>query len=198
MRKLIPILALCVLISGCASRHMQPAVMQADSFQLADNQSALVFYRDSSFGGAIQAPIVEAIGGDIVFVGIVSSGAKILHKTTPGKHYYVVGGESSNLLEANLEPGKFYYARVNPKIGMWKARFSLDPVSGAQLNSESTTKDIASCAWYVSKPEALTWFADNKQSMLDKSDEAFKKNESVDRSERSIINPGDGTAVLIR
>lgn len=186
-RLLSLLLAFCFVFTGCASKHMQPVSVTPTMAQLSENQSAVIFFRDTSFGGAIQAPIAEASQNDLLFVGIVSANSRILHKTTPGKHLYVIGGEGSSLLEADLAPGKFHYVLVNPKMGMWKARFELVPINNVDAASEKFRKDVASCAWYAAKPEAAQWFANHKQSMWDKLDNAIKKHDVAQIQDKRIM-----------
>ena len=50
---------------------------------LADDQTVIVFFRNTIFGGAIQTPIVELKGKDIEFVSIISANTKFLYKNTP-------------------------------------------------------------------------------------------------------------------
>ncbi len=55
--------------------------------------------------------------------------------TTPGKHEYIVAGENSHVLKADLKAGKFYYAYIYVHMEVWKARFTFlapDPVKKQQ------------------------------------------------------------------
>jgi len=192
MRKIILVLmtaAVCAVLAGCASKHMEVATIGQNENVLADDQAAIVFFRDTSFGGAIQAPVVEAKGADVSFVGIISANTKLLHKTTHGKHIYVVGGESSSMLEADLAPQKFYYVRVDPKMGFAKARFAFEPVLVAD---EKLQKALSGCTWVTSGATAQAWFNENKESMKGKAESAAEK------EKRSILIPGNGFDMLIQ
>jgi hypothetical protein len=197
MKKNVCLLIMSVFfgLAGCASKHMQVAILDQSADTLPGNQSAIVFFRDTNFGGAIQAPIAEEQAGDIALVGILSANTRILHKTTPGKHFYVVGGEDSNLLETDLDSGKFYYVRVDPKMGMWKARFVFEPVPP---DTASLPADLSGCQWVTTKPEAETWFLENKPSMKAKLDSAILKHQTADLIDKAIINPYQGTATLFK
>jgi len=173
MRKWMLFLAVAaVAMIGCASRHMDVAAIGQNEGVLAKNQSAIVFFRDTVFGGAIQAPVIESLDKDVAFVGIVSANTKLLHKTIPGKHTYVVGGEDSNILEVDLAPQKVYYVRVSPKMGFWKARFAFEPITD---DDEKLQKALSGCKWVTSGASAQSWFIDNKGSLQSKSDAATKK-----------------------
>ena len=181
--------AMCFALVGCASKHMEVTTVGQGEGVLSDNQAAIIFFRDTSFGGAIQAPIVEAKGADVEFVGIVSANTKLLHKTTPGKHIYVVGGESSNMLEADLAPQKFYYVRVDPKLGFAKARFAFEPVLATD---EKLQKALSGCTWVTSGATAQAWFNDNRASMKGKADSAAEK------EKKAILASGSGVESLIQ
>jgi hypothetical protein len=188
----------CVAIifsTGCASQYMQPVVHSATSAQLTPEQSAIVFFRDTSFGGAIQAPIAEDINGNVSFVGIVSANTKFLHKTSPGQHVYIVGGESSNLLFTDLAPQKFYYVRVSPKIGLLKARFKFEPVLPG--DAADLADDLDDCKWVAPNAESQAWFADNRASMQDKLNEALADDKKDGPAERINVRTNDGLPNLI-
>ncbi|MDR2695271.1 MAG: hypothetical protein LBC79_02690 [Deltaproteobacteria bacterium] len=192
MRKVmlaLAVVAVYVALAGCASKHMETATIGQNEDALADNQSAIIFFRDTSFGGAIQAPLVESRGANVEFVGIISANTKLLHKTTPGKHLFIVSGESSNMLEADLAPKKFYYVRVDPKLGFAKARFAFEPVSVAD---EKLQKALSGCTWVTSGATAQAWFNENQASMQSKADT------SAEKGQKAILNRGDGSDMLIR
>jgi hypothetical protein len=176
---------------GCASKHMEPVAVSKNSEVLAENQSAVVFFRDTVLGGAIQAPVVEYAGADVQFVGIISANTRLLHKTAPGRHVYVVGGEGANLLEAELAPKKFYYVRVEPKIGLFKARFALEPVEAFGESGEKLEKALEDCAWVAAGASAASWFAENRESMQAKAAHAAEK------EDKFVLKPQDGVDLLI-
>ena len=177
MKKLrLSLLALLLLVvSGCSSSHMEVVAPELVDEHLGADESAIVFIRATSYGGGIQAPVAEVNGQELTFVSIVSSYTKALHKTTPGKHNYVVGGETSSMLEADLAPGKIYYVQVEPFMGLWKARFELIPIIAADLKTESFKKDLGACKWVQPGATAQLWFEDNLPSMKMKALEAQKK-----------------------
>jgi len=190
MRKLMLVyVAVVMAVTGCASKHMDVVTIGQNEGILAKNQAAIVFFRDTSFGGAIQAPIVESLDKDLAFVGILSANTKLLYKTAPGKHIFIVGGEDSNMLEADLAPQKFYYVRVSPKIGLWKARFVFEPVTAAD---EKLQKALSGCTWTTAGASAQTWFNDNKNSLQRKSIAATNK------EKRATFRPYNGFDMLIK
>ena len=180
---------LVAMVAGCASKHMEVTTIGQSESSLSDNQTAIVFFRDTSFGGGIQAPVVESKDSDIEFVSIISANTKFLHKTTPGKHTFIVGGESSNILEADLAPQKFYYVRVDPKMGVIKARFAFEPVLTAD---EKLQKALSGCTWVTPGATSHAWFTENKESMRGKTESAMK------REKRAALAQDNGFDMLIQ
>lgn len=169
---LLPLVLL--MLYGCSSSHMADVAPADMSEFVAEEESAIVFLRATNFGGAIQAPVVEVGNEGPEFVAIVSAAKKIMHRTSPGEHVFVIGGESSGALKAELSPGKIYYVHVEPKMGLWKARFVMVPVKPGELATESFRKDLGWCKWSKPGPSAGVWFEENRASMAEKAQEALK------------------------
>ncbi|MDR2744885.1 MAG: hypothetical protein LBB66_06820 [Desulfovibrio sp.] len=191
------LLLVCLMLPACASKLMQLEENVAQQSALAPEQAAIVFYRADSFGGVIQAPVAEICDNNICFVGIVSYGMKILHKTTPGHHQFFVGGESASLLDATLESGKYYYVEIDPRMGFGKARFAFVPATKEMLISKSFREDYASCKWYSNTDAGSIWFKDNFESMSEKKDTALKKRDSAEEKKKAILMPDSGTDSLL-
>jgi hypothetical protein len=173
MRNLSLLLLLLSLLTGCASHLMQPVDSATLPRSLNENEAAIVFLRPSSFGMAIQAPVIAAAGDELSLVGIVSAGDKLLHITTAGEHNFIVGGESAGCLTAHLAGGKFYYVQVVPRLGLWKARFTFEPVPFEEINTQAFKADMGRCTWRTPKAEAQQWYTDNLPSIRAKYQEAL-------------------------
>ncbi len=196
MRKLVLffMVVMCAGMMGCASKFMQPVDPAAMNTAVSQDESVIVFFRATSVGGGIQAPVIEASeDGKLSYVAIVSAATKYLHRTTPGKHLYVVGGESSEMLEADMEAGKTYYAYVSPRMGWWKARFAFVPVPDA--TDESFKKDLAWCKWVQNTPGGETWFQDNLPSLQTKYTDALKEHQEAKPEDKKIIRPEHGSTL---
>ncbi len=198
MQKLLfAFLALCFFITGCASKQMQPAPITPEARVLNEGQSAVVFFRDTIIGGGIQAPVAEVKNGDIFLVGVLSANTKILHHTVPGKHLYIIGGgESSNVLDADLAPGKFHYVRVDPKMGFMLARFKFEPLSASEALSEKESKNIASCELMALKPNSELWFSDERHAMLRRVSNAALQGDLSGEKDKAVILPAYGIDAL--
>lgn len=158
------------LLFGCASNPMmvsnEVAVDNVDA-----RKAQVVFMRDSFLGAAINASLYDVSDRDPVFIGIISNGTKVLYTTESGDHRFMVVSEAADFMEATLAPGKTYYSLVTPRMGAWKARFSLWPVksdSNAEfrLGSEEFLRWTKSTKIAKMSPKAQAWYDANRNSVL--------------------------------
>lgn len=161
-----------IFFAGCASNPMN--VTKATEVTPATAQEAqVVFMRSSFLGAAINASLFDVTAGDPVFIGIISNGTKVPYLTTPGKHTFMVVSEAADFLEADIVAGKNYYSIVTPRMGAWKARFSLWPIAKDPSAKFSTgSKDFTE--WQedtfiaATTEKANAWYEKNKASVVKK------------------------------
>ncbi|MDE1166495.1 MAG: hypothetical protein PW845_14200 [Pseudomonas sp.] len=196
----IHILALlgALLLAGCSSGPMQVSPNQALD-TAAQDQAQVVFMRSAFTAKAINASLYDVTDGHAKFVGILPNGYKVAYTTTPGKHTFMVVSEAADFLEANLEGGKTYYSLVTPRMGMWKARFSLWPIRN-DATGEYNTRGSDFAGWQkdtqliVNTPKSQAWFEANKASVSEKQADywpVWQKKSAKDLAERTL-NPQDG------
>lgn len=194
MKKLtLLIILLCVFsIMGCSpTKLMSPEASNAP-IELDENTSRIIFYRSSALGSAIQAPIAEYVDGDVKFVSILSWHKKSRFITTPGKHIFVVGGESGSIIKTDIAPGKNYYIKVSPYFGWWKARFKMTAIRAKELETEDIKNDIMKCELVTTNDMTDKWFQSNKNSMKAKAAVGLKKFEKEKDKSPFILNKEDG------
>jgi len=187
-----------LLVVGCASNPMQVAPDQTIDEPPAD-KAQVVFLRSSFVGSAISASLYEVTGGKTEFIGVINNGTKVVHETTPGKQTFMVVSEAADFLEAELEGGKTYHAIVTPRMGAWKARFSLWPIrkgSDGRFNTESDDFNswMENTDLMVNTPESRQWFENNKASVMSKQKEyweVWQEKSDADLAERTL-RPDDG------
>lgn len=199
MRKTSVVLCVILVVSGfflagCtgSSKYMRLAQERPDQYRPDKDQSLIVFMRPSGLGYAIDSAVFDITDSENKVIGIVSAKKKVLYKTNPGKHMFMVTGESGDFMRADLESGKIYYALVTPRLGMWKARFSLRPVSKSQLSSEEFKEWFSSCELVESTPDTQAWANDNARSIQSKRVEYIKKWNAKPDSEKPYLGPQDG------
>lgn len=150
----------------------------------------VTFMRPSGLGFAVQSTVFDVTDGKTAFIAIVSAKTKFALEMEPGEYHFMVVGESADFMRATLEPGKHYYALVTPRMGVWKARFSLKPVTAAELNTEQFTEWFDECRWVENTEQAYQWAVDNRPSILSKQAEYWEKWQS--KPVRPALLPGDG------
>ena len=199
MQRIYSLLALGLLfLGGCASSPMTVAPEQTLPTVKAD-EAQVVFMRTSSFGGAISAALFDVTDDQTRYIGISTVGTRIAVKTTPGKHRYMVVSEAADFMEAELVGGKTYYAMVTPRMGAWRARFSLWPIRkgpGGEFSheDEKIAKWRDSTKLLVQSQASLDWYAENKASVESKKQEylpVWRTKTPADRAERTL-KPEDG------
>lgn len=142
-------------LAGCVtSSRMAAAPEPAAIAAPPADKSTVVFYRSSSLGGGVQASVFDITADPPKFVGIVSAGMKLAYVSPPGERRFMVVGEAADFMDADLVPGRTYYTLVAPRMGVWKARFSLRPRTA---DDKEMQEQLATCNWYDNTPASQQW-----------------------------------------
>lgn len=159
-----------LLMGGCAaiSPRMSPMPAQEISIKPQSGESIVIFIRPSLYGGAVQATAFDITDGDNKFIGIVSAQTKVVYKTKPGRRMFMIIGESADFLEANLGPQKTYYVLVRPRMGWWKARFSLSPIRKADQAGKEFQDWLTKCQFMANTDASYQWARENEESITQK------------------------------
>lgn len=165
-------LASVALLSGCASNPMKITERTVvEPIQITDAQ--VVFMRSSFLGKAINASIYDVTGDKLEFIGVIANGTKIPYKTSPGKHRFMVVSEAADFMESDLAAGKTYYSMITPRMGLWKARFSIMPIKKDPQYKFNTSSDDFN-SWLEStkvaekSEKANEWFNANQEDIARK------------------------------
>ena len=182
--------AFMLVLAGCQSSLMTRS--SATSVTVSPDDATVVFLRPSSFGGAIQSSVYDVSGGATTFAGIVSAKTRVSMQLPAGQHLLMVIAENGDFLNATLAPGKTYYVLVKPRMGVWKARFSLIPIHSdpaAKYNVRS--KDFASwkaeCQPVVKTPAADAWYQQHRADIEAKRLEYMKKWDRMAPQDKAVL-----------
>ena len=176
------------LFSACSTMsHHMTVVEGKTELQPEPGKALLVFLRPSSYGGAVQATIYN----DITYIGTVSANTKIAYQATPGEHMFMVIGESGDFMQADLEEGKTYYARVAARMGVWKARFSFIPENGQTADSE-LNQWLANTKLTETNKEGHAWAEQNKPDITKKHDEYLVAWQGKADGKKQILKKSSG------
>jgi hypothetical protein len=193
LKTILFVLCIGFALSGCASKYMQPVGPEKEQFyQPSETEAFIIFMRPSAFGGAIQSSVFDVTTDENVLIGIVSSKTKVAHKTAPGEYTFMVVGESADFMKAEVEAGKTYYALVTPRVGFWKARFSLKPIHKDELDSEEFKKWESSCSFVENTDGSYQWASDNAASIQKKREKYYQKWMSKSEMDRPLLVKEDG------
>jgi len=155
----------CAGLTGCVSTAMQKS---EEAMAAKPDQALVIFMRSSAMGGAVQASVFDVSGAGEKLVGIVSTGTKVGYYVAPGERTFMVVSEAADFMQANLVAGRTYYALVTPRMGFWKARFSLRPVRAAELGGSEFADWNGATYFVVNTPQSQAWAAQNSADIAAK------------------------------
>lgn len=158
----------------------------------------MVFVRKSGVGPVISSTIYDVTDGKIKFVGILNNDTKITYQTSPGKKRFMVWGENADFMEANLSAGKTYYGIAAPRMGVWKARFSLWPIKHTKTaefnhNHERVKEIISSTKLVENTEKSKQWYEANKAKIKEAHDKYITKwnTWTPENLKRRTLRPND-------
>lgn len=194
LRAAFLIVALASLVSGCAGtiKHMEEVSADRAPGGPRPGKAMVVFMRPSGLGYAVQSTVYEVQGNNVSLIGLVAAKAKVAYEVDPGTRLFMVVGENADFMTAELLPNKTYYARVEPRMGLWKARFGLDPVPAKDLGTADFKAQLDECKWVVKGPSADAWLGQNLASVQSKRADYYTDWASKPAAERPRLSPEDG------
>ncbi|HET6806528.1 MAG TPA: hypothetical protein VFH59_13925 [Frateuria sp.] len=183
-------LLLLLGLAGCQSSLMTKA---GGSEPMPEPGKALVvFLRPSSFGGAIQSSVYDTGDTKDRFIGIVSTKTKVAYQADPGDHLFMVVAENADFMVAHLDAGKTYYALVSPRIGFWKARFSLLPIHNRadakySMRSADFRDWMADTTWVTVSPAAEQWYREHEADIQAKKADYMRRWNTADAQQHAEL-----------
>ncbi len=155
-------------------------------------QAQVVFLRPSGLGFAIQSSVFEIQEGKPTLLGIIAAKKKLACPLPPGAHLFMVIGENADFMSADLLPDKTYYVLDEPRMGFWKARFSLEPVPQKKLGGTDLTDWLGECRWVRKVPDADNWMQANIKSIMAKYNDYYADWVKKPDADKPTLLPGDG------
>lgn len=187
MKKFIYYIVIATILlglSGCSGsiKNMQIAQIDNTITKPKEGKAKIIFMRPNSMAFGIQSSLFEIIDNEPSILSIVAAKKKVSHSFNPGKHLFMIVGESADFMYADLQANKIYYTLVTPRMGLWKARFSLKPLTTTELNSKEFQEWLSDSQVVESNADTKIWAKDNKESIkekyLDYYEDWMKKDES--------------------
>lgn len=197
---LVILFLVLLVFGGCAgsSKYMRKVPLDRTSYAPASGKSLVIIMRPSGFAYAIDSSVFDVSSDsddtNDKLVGIVPAKKKVAYMTEPGEHLFMAVGESADFMKADLKEGKTYYALVTPRMGLWKARFSLKPVRKDQLDSKEFSSWVETCEYIENTEASHHWAKDNWSSIQSKKKgylEKWNKKSKKDKDDATLW-PQDG------
>ena len=160
------LMVVALALAGCAGPGSMQKADQAPAVK--PDQALIVFMRSTFVGSAVSASVFDVTSKDTKFVGIVNNGTKVGYYVPPGQHTFMVVSEAADFMQATVAAGKTYYALVTPRMGMWKARFSLKPVRGSELGGSDFAGWDSGTQFVVNSAQSKDWAAANGADIAQK------------------------------
>ncbi|MEJ2466829.1 MAG: hypothetical protein P8045_14190 [Candidatus Thiodiazotropha sp.] len=188
------LLLLALAIAGCSGSVKNMRVASPDNIITTPKtgKSLVIFMRPSGMAYAIQSSVFEIVNETPELVGIVAAKKQVACEVDPGEHLFMVVGESADFMSADLAADKTYYAYVTPRMGFWKARFSLSPVNNEERETATFKECHSSCEWVELTAESENWAGSNLNDIQSKYREYHAKWMSKGETERPRLYPQDG------
>jgi hypothetical protein len=188
---------LCMLAlaaAGCAGtiKNMREVPPDAAAPAPAPGKALVVFMRPSGFAAGIQSSVFSMKEDKPQIVGILAAKAKVAWQADPGMHLFMVVGESGDFMTADLVAGRTYYALITPRMGVWKARFSLAPISKPQLGIEEFKEWFDTTRWVAPDESTAAWGHDNYPSIQEKFTAYYPKWMEKAPADRPALLSNDG------
>jgi hypothetical protein len=183
-----------ILFNGCAGKvsHMKAVPKSEVSLEASKDDAVIVFMRPSPFGFVVQSSIYEIIDDKPEIVGILAAEKRMAYRIKPGKHLFMVVGESADFMEADVVAGRTYYATVVPRIGFWKLRYSFNPLQKHEYDADPSEIDewLNECDWVIKTTETEAWFKENAADIEAKYRKYYKV--WIEKEEKPALKADDG------
>jgi hypothetical protein len=135
------------------------------------NESKVIIYRTSAFGGAVTQPVYDKEK----LVGFTEKGNYFEVRCTPGEHLFISWGEYDAAVDADLAPGKTYFIKSYPKMGVFTAGAGLKPVTADQkewATVEDTLKKMR-CRELI--PELAAQYSENRKETAEEVSKRYEE-----------------------
>lgn len=145
-----------------------------------EGKALVIFLRSTFVGSGISASVYDAPDGETKFIGIIQNKQRVAYQAEPGQHRFMVIAENADFVDATLEAGKTYYVLVSPRMGVWKARFSLfpihaDPAAEHNVHSADFKKWMSNTQLVEVTDKNIAWYEKTKANIEEKKADYLKK-----------------------
>lgn len=154
-------------------------------------EATIVFLRASKTGGMIAATVYERKDdGSVELITASYPDTYTVHQVKPGKYIFAVVSEAADFIEVTAAGGKIYPIMVTPRMGAWKARFSLRSGCPGSEYWEKMKKWLTESYRVTPNENAAPWFNEHREDVLKKINNYWQK--WMENPNRPIVKAEDG------
>ncbi len=185
------LLSLVLLLGGlgCATKSqlVDYPVAPGVNFQPPPSNKAVVcFLRPSRAASANSAALYEGEK----FLCILMSRTCFIYETTPGEHQFMVVSEAADFFETNLAGGRIYFIEAVPRMGWWRARFSLRAITPSSADWPNLPRWVAACYSVTPNQLGQNWSRAHAWDVREKREAYLAK--WLQKPNRPVLRPVDG------
>ena len=186
----VSIVCLVGLLASCsATRSRLVDYAEAPGLRVESppaGEAVVVFLRPDFMGHGVSAVVYD--GEE--FLSVVMADSHYVHRTTAGAHRFMVVSEAADFMDAELGSGQVYFAEVDPRMGWWRARFSLIPLPAGGDDWDELDGWLEDSYEITPNDKGREWAVNNHESVLSKKAEFLE--EWLEKEARPALGPGDG------
>jgi len=176
---------------GCSSTSKYSRRVAHVDTEPEDDEVVVVFARLLEYGATMHASVFECWDEErSQLVGLVADGQKVVYRTTPGEHLFMVVGGSADFMHAHLDAGNVYYVLVKPGMDGWRTHFSLQPVHAADGPKLKGWLDHT--FWIENTPASQRWAQQNATDIENKRSRYYPPWRRKPSDERPTLYAEDG------
>jgi len=186
------------MLNGCAPMHVHGATDKMNELPMTtvvepqSDKALIILMRPVGSAYRQMSTVFDVTNDEIKLIGILPNMKKIAYNVEPGQYTFMVLGESTDYMAADVEAGKTYYARVVQRMGMIKARFSLLPIHKAELDSEEAKEWLKETQYVEATPTTHAWYERHKESVVNKHVVNYEKWKAKSVGHRPTLVKEDG------
>jgi hypothetical protein len=150
---------------GCSTTSKYSRRVASVDTEPGDEDVVVVFVRPAQLGYSMRSSVFECWDEErSELVGLISDAQKLVYRTTPGEHLFMVVGQNADFMHADLEAGKVYYVLVTRRqLLRRRMGFSLIPVRAADRPKLEGWLALAS--WVENTPASQRWARQNARDI---------------------------------
>jgi hypothetical protein len=181
------VILLSMVLAACAGTSKYMVTSAPPPAGPPQDKSMVYFLRPSGLGFAINFQIWDRDQ----FIGLSQAKSYFSYLCDPGKHLFIGIAENKVAVDADLAPGMSYYVITEPRMGGWKARLAMEPVSKGSESWEKVEAMKNELGFVVPVEEEIrAWDATKKPEARELVD-FFEKNPEREKY-MGHLTPPDG------